>query len=275
MRDAVYCAVSRDGGKSYAEPVKVGSAGVMALGMRRGPRVTATSKGVVVTAICGEKGGGKDGDLLAWRSSDGGKTWQGPVSVNSVPGSAREGLHGMAGAVDGLVYSVWLDLRAKKSEVYGAVSADGGKTWEHEKLVYESPDRNVCECCHPSVAYDPKGGLHVLWRNQIAGARDMYLIDSTDGGKTFGKAVKLGSGTWMLKACPMDGGGLAANAAGRVETVWMRNRRCSAAHRVTPRCRWARASKHGRRAGPTASTWCGSSRGRVCCAPCCRGPESR
>src|SRR5262249_24079329 len=151
-------------------------------------------------------------DLLAWRSPDQGKTWQGPVAVNAVPGSAREGLHAMAAAPDGTVYCVWLDLRAKKSQVYGAASPDGGAGWQNEKLIYESPDGGVCPCCQPSVGYDPRGGLHVMWRNDLNGARDMYLVSSEDGGRTFGPSGKLGQGTWRLKVCPMDGGGLAGDA---------------------------------------------------------------
>jgi hypothetical protein len=221
--NAVYCAASADG-KAFAEPVKVGSAGALALGMRRGPRVAATDKAVVVTAIGGKAGRGRDEDLLAWRSADGGKTWKGPVTVNSVSASAREGLHHMTVAPDGTVFCTWLDLRAKKTEVYGATSADGGATWKNERLVYKSPDGSVCECCQPQVAYDAKGTLHVMWRNQLKGARDMYAASSKDHGKTFTKAAKLGRGTWPLKACPMDGGGLATAEGRELVTVWRRDK---------------------------------------------------
>jgi hypothetical protein len=119
------------------------------------------------------------------------------------------------------VYTVWLDLREKKMQVWGAGSKDGGATWDGEKRIYASPDGSVCECCQPQATFDPKGGLHVMWRNQLSGARDMYLAASKDGGRTFGEAVKLGEGTWKLDRCPMDGGGLAGDG-GEVETIWRR-----------------------------------------------------
>ena len=50
----------------------------------------------------------------------------------------------------------------------------------------------------------------------------MYLLKSDDGGKSFGKAQKLGDGTWKLNACPMDGGGLYMDPKGAVSTVWRR-----------------------------------------------------
>jgi hypothetical protein len=230
----VRLAISTDRGKSY-EVNTVGSVGSLALGMRRGPRVAATDGSVVVTAIgtregkegsrghgTGHQRHGGNGDVLAWRSSDGGKTWAGPTRVNAVEGSAREGLHGMAAGPDGRVFCTWLDLRNKRTEIYGSLSKDGGASWEPDALVYRSPEKSVCECCHPSASFGPDGRLYVMWRNSLGGARDLYLTSSSDGGKTFGSAEKLGRGTWPLNACPMDGGAVAAGPDGRVETVWMR-----------------------------------------------------
>jgi hypothetical protein len=192
--DGIYCSVSTDGGKSYAGPVKVGEVAKLGLGKRRGPRVAATEKAIVITAQ-----GHRDNNVLAFRSTDAGKTWKGPVTINSVSGSAPEGLHALAAGPDGTVYCVWLDLREKKGQqVYGAASTDGGATWQQERLIYASPDEGVCPCCQPVVNYDLKGGLHVMWRNDLAGNRDMWLISSTDNGKSFGKAAKLGDGSWSL-----------------------------------------------------------------------------
>lgn len=218
---AVRLAASTDGGKTF-DVNDVGSVSSLSLGMRRGPRVAVTDDSLVVTAIGGKEGKGRDGDVLAWRSNDGGETWAGPSRVNSVERSAREGLHGMSAGPDGRVFCTWLDLRNKKTEIFGAMSKDGGATWEPDVLVYRSPDGSVCECCHPSAAFGPDGTLHVMWRNSLKGARDLYLTSSTDGGKTFRAAEKLGQGTWPLRACPMDGGAIAAGPEGRVETVWMR-----------------------------------------------------
>ena len=225
VKNAIYCSVSGDGGRTYATPVRVAEAGVLALGMRRGPRIAAAGKSVVITAVYGGQGRGRDGDLLAWRSQDGGTSWYGPSKVNDVPGSAREGLHGMAASPQGALTCAWLDLRSKGTKIYAAVSQDGGATWSGNRLVYKSPDGSVCECCHPSVAYDAKGRLYIMWRNWLGGSRDMYLTRSDDGCATFGPAQKLGVGTWPLNACPMDGGSVAVAANGTVTTFWQRDGR--------------------------------------------------
>jgi hypothetical protein len=72
-----------------------------------------------------------------------------------------------------------------------------------------------------------------MWRNSLEGVRDLYWASSTDGGKTFSEARKLGTGSWPLEFCPMDGGWLTATGSGEVTTVWQRDKqvfRTNAAH---------------------------------------------
>jgi len=183
------------------------------VGMRRGPRVALLDGDqVVLTVIGGEKGGGNDGDVWAWPAD---------VRVNSAAGSAREGLQALARGPKGVVYCTWIDLRSGKPQIYGALSSDAGKTWTNEALV--SGAAEICPCCAPSVCFDAQGGVCVMWRGVSEGARDMQLARSSDAGKTFGGATKLGSGTWKLDACPMDGGAL-VDLGGKVTAVWRREK---------------------------------------------------
>ena len=58
----------------------------MSLGMRRGPRTAHSQNAIAITAIGVAMGKGRDGDILAYRSLDRGKSWLGPVKVNDVEG---------------------------------------------------------------------------------------------------------------------------------------------------------------------------------------------
>ena len=148
--------------------------------------------------------------------------------VNDVDTIAKEGLMALSASADN-VYAVWLDLRGNKhNKIYGAKSNDNGRTWSHNKNVYTSPDTAVCECCKPSVVVRDNN-VYVMFRNWLKGNRDLYLIQSVDGGSTFGQAQKLGNGNWKLNGCPMDGGGLAVNKNGGIETVWRREGKIFAA----------------------------------------------
>jgi hypothetical protein len=219
----LYCATSADGGRTFGPPREVGTGGVLSLGMRRGPRIAATSQAVMIAAIAGAQGKGADGDVVAWRSTDGGQTWSGPRRVSDIDGSAREGLHALAAGPKGELYCVWNDNRETgRMAIFGARSDDGGLSWSPSVKVYQAPEGPICPCCHPSAAFAPDGTLLVMWRNALQGARDMYLTRSTDGGQTFGPAEKQGGGTWRIDACPMDGGSIVAGPDGRTETVWMR-----------------------------------------------------
>ena len=195
----------------------------LSAGMRRGPRIVRSGKHLVVTAIGGQQGKGRDGDLFAWYSADNGAAWSEPIMVNDAADSAREGLHAMTAAPDGTIYCVWLDLRETLTEVYLSKSTDSGSTWSKNIAVYRSPDGSVCECCHPSVAAT-NDTVAVMFRNSMDGNRDMYVTTSNDHGASFKPAKKLGAGTWALDACPMDGGMLAIDRKGSIETVWRRDR---------------------------------------------------
>ncbi len=207
---------------AFGPPTVIAQAGHLALGMRRGPRLTFTKNNLVVSAIYGRQGGGRDGELLAWRSSDQAKSWSGPVTINDVPGATREGLHAMGAAPDGTLVCVWLDLREKGTTVFSSTSLDGGKSWSRNTPVYRSPSGTVCECCHVSVCFTASNELLVMFRNVLQGNRDMYLARSLYRGKSFTPAQKIGFGSWPLNACPMDGGMIAADPKQGIVSAWRR-----------------------------------------------------
>ena len=226
---AIYFTVSHDAGRNFSAPVKVEQAGNLLLTHHRGPRIAISGKTIVISGITSKAansdqhahGAGPDGDLFVWRSADGGKTWSHAIRVNDVPNSPNEALHALAADAHGNLFLTWLDHRTGKgTTLYGARSADAGATWSKNFVVYQSPDGTICECCHPSAAFSPDGELVVMWRNWLGGSRDMYLSRSR-AGADFGPAEKLGTGTWKLKGCPMDGGGVVISQ-GRIFTAWRR-----------------------------------------------------
>jgi hypothetical protein len=208
---------SADKGRTWAPPSKVADLPKLMLGRHRGPRVAIAGGTVLVSAI------GGDGDLLSWRSTDGGKSWSKPAPVNDKPKAAEEGLHAMAADAGGNVAAAWLDDRiASGKRLWGAFSSDGGATWGKNVLLYESPSGTICECCHPSLLALGNGRFEVMWRNSIDGSRDFYHL-RLEGGKPVSQATKAGTGTWKLKACPMDGGGIAMRN-GVIVTAWRRDK---------------------------------------------------
>jgi len=213
--DSILYSYAIDNGNSFSAPATVAVVPGLAASHMRGPQVAATLNGLAVIACT------NDGDIFSFTRDASGK-WTQAVKINDVDTVAKENL--IALAADGNnAFAVWQDLRSGYNQLYGARSTDGGRTWSKNFLVYASPDKEVCSCCKPSVAV--KGSnVYVMFRNWIDGNRDLYLIQSPDGGGSFGQAQKLGKGSWALNGCPMDGGGLVINDAGKPQTVWRREK---------------------------------------------------
>jgi hypothetical protein len=211
--DSIMYLYSKDGGKSFSTASLVSVLPKLAASHTRGPQIAVTSKGLLLTACTAP------GNIFSF-SKTGSGNWKLSGKVNDRDTVAKENL--MALSADGSnAFAAWLDLRDGHNKIFGARSSDGGRSWSKNILVYASPDKTVCECCKPSVVM--KGNnVYVMFRNWLNGNRDLYLITSHDAGKSFLKAQKLGTGSWALNGCPMDGGGIALNKNGNPLTVWNR-----------------------------------------------------
>jgi len=211
--DSILYCYSSDKGKTFSTSSVISVIPKLAASHMRGPQIAATAKGLSVT-VCNNPG-----DIFSFTKNKSGE-WDQTGRVNDIDTVAKENL--MALSADGdNAFAIWLDLRDGHNKIFGAKSNDGGNTWSKNFLIYASPDTTVCECCKPSVQV--KGdNVYVMFRNWLNGNRDLYLIQSSDNGNTFGQAQKLGNGSWALKGCPMDGGGIAINNIGNPETVWNR-----------------------------------------------------
>jgi len=214
--DKIYYSISSDNGKTFHRPVLVSEVDGMHLGMTRGPQLASSRDYSMVTAM------DKKGNIHSFRLSHKTKKWEKVSMVNDSEGSAPEGLMSIAADEANHFYAVWLDLReGRQNNICFSTSNDDG-TWSKNRFIYKSPDGHVCECCKPSIVVEGKQ-VSVMFRNWVMGSRDLYLINSSDNGESFSSAQKLGIGTWPLKACPMDGGGLSIASESYIHTAWQRD----------------------------------------------------
>ncbi|WZO99789.1 hypothetical protein EP7_001402 [Isosphaeraceae bacterium EP7] len=109
----------------------------------------------------------------------------------------RKPSEGFSLAADGAgnVTACWLS-----EKLYASVSRDDGETFAPPMEI----DRrfNPCDCCTTSAAYGEDGRLAVLYREETANERDMYLVlwDQA-GGRVERKRV--GRTPWKIDGCPM------------------------------------------------------------------------
>jgi hypothetical protein len=214
--DKIYCATSFDRGSTFPDIQLVGEVGEMHLGMSRGPQVASSKHYTLVSAI------DRKGDIHTFRLDHQSGIWEETGLINDLPGSAPEGLMGIAADRKDHFYAVWLDIRNnKRNKICFASTKDKGTTWSKNQIIYQSPEGTVCECCKPNIAVS-QSKIYIMFRNWLDGSRDLYLVQSDNNGASFSDAMKLGEGTWKLNACPMDGGGLVVGENGKVLTVWQR-----------------------------------------------------
>ena len=213
--DSIMYVYSDDKGHSFSSPVLVDTLPALVASATRGPQITPVKDGLSIIAA------DNTGNIFSFTKKQSGK-WAKAARVNDVDTIDKEGFLGLSGDGNNNLFAIWPDLRNDgRNKIYGARSTDGGKTWSKNIMVYTSPDGTVCECCKPSVVMKDNN-VYVMFRNFLNGNRDLYLIQSADGGNSFGEAQKLGNGNWPLDGCPMDGGGIAVNNNGEVQTVWRR-----------------------------------------------------
>jgi hypothetical protein len=216
QNDSIYCVTSTDNGKTFSEPELIGPLKGLYLGMSMGPQIASSANYSVVTAI------DKKGNIHSYRLQHATEKWEKAAGINDIPGSVPEGLISIAADEADNFYAVWLDVRSgKQNKLLFASSTGASGTWADNKVVYESPDKTVCECCKPSIHVQDKQVV-LMFRNWLNGSRDFYMTSSTNGGQDFTKPQKLGRGTWKLEGCPMDGGGLLLDEQHTVHTVWQR-----------------------------------------------------
>lgn len=214
--DSIFYCISADKGNSFSIPLLAAVLPKIGVGGGRGPQIISVKNRLLIAAS------DNAGNIFTFIKKKDAIGWQKGGKINDVPEMAKECFVSLAANNNGEVYAVWLDLRDdKRNKIVGAKSGDAGRTWSRNKIIYRSPDSTVCECCKPSVAMKGQAVV-VMFRNWLNGNRDLYIIQSNDGGITFGRAQKLGEGSWKLNGCPMDGGGLVMNSNHTIQTVWRR-----------------------------------------------------
>lgn len=188
----------------------------------------------------------KGNDLMLSVSTDGGTNFAAPVKVNDDTKPASHGMHSLAVDSRGKVYMAWLDERSiaekethrepehhgamsmamfhhadeeaePNSEVYYAVSADGGKTFLPNKRIAVE----ACPCCKTTIAVAPDDTIYAAWRQVLGGdRRHIAVAHSYDKGVTFSEGVVVSDDNWQINACPVSGAGLLAADNNSLYVMW-------------------------------------------------------
>jgi SAM-dependent methyltransferase len=245
----IVVALSHDDGVTFGPPVQVNRvAGDARVSGEIPPRVAlhqragAAAPDVIVAWNAKDQGT----EIKIARSSDGGRSFGPPQSMQTAGAAGDRGWHSLAVDGDGVAHVLWLDHRglAESAERAAGTMAsataaghqhkgehDGDAMAQRSSLRYAalggsaSVDRaltpGVCYCCKTAVVALPDGRLVSAWRHVYAGnLRDIAYTESRDAGRTFAAPARVSEDGWAINGCPDDGPALAAADGGEVHIVW-------------------------------------------------------
>lgn len=234
----VFSAVSRDGGHTFASPVRVNAVlGEARVSGEIAPRVALVPRQAPADPEIVVLWNAKDGttQIKTARSRDGGRTFGPPQPLQAAGAAGDRGWQSLAVDSRGNAHAIWLDHRgmaggaanagehkgehdgvamAQRSGLYYA-SSIGGAAGERELF------KGVCYCCKTAMATAADGTLYAAWRHVFAGNfRDMGFTSSRDGGRSFSPLLRVNQDGWSINGCPDDGPAMVVDAKGAVHLVW-------------------------------------------------------
>ncbi|MFL6283523.1 MAG: sialidase family protein [Pyrinomonadaceae bacterium] len=180
----LYVSASRDGGRSFDEPVKVNDDSTQGV------------HGMHSMAV------GEDGRVyVAWLDErDIAREQDGDADAHAQMSTKMPMQHG-----------------ERNREVFFSYSTDGGRTFASNRRVAVE----ACPCCKTSLAVSREGRVYVGWRQVLPGDfRHIAVASSVDGGETFNAPVVVSDDRWELRGCPVSGPALAAGDGDRLTVLW-------------------------------------------------------
>ena len=139
-------------------------------------------------------------------SADGGNTFSEAIVISDTVGDCVDGDNTLEGATpavlaNGTVLVAW----AGHGNIYLDRSADGGKTWGKDQIIaaqkgsWDIPVEEIMRSNGmPFLVADNSNGKHsgnvyLLLGDETHGDADIFLLKSTDGGKTWSKKIRIGN----------------------------------------------------------------------------------
>jgi len=209
----VYVTSSEDLGRSFTPAVTVnpGPEPIDANGEGR-PKIAVLDDGTVLVSWTQKLDKPFTGLIRFSRSTDGGKSFSAPVTINDDGLVTGHRFDALAVAPSGTVILAWIDKRdlerARSSGVdyrgaaiYTALSRDGGKTFEPNRKL----DDHVCECCRLSFAFDGKGEARLLFRDLLPGSIRDHSLARGVGDPGTAEVHRATFDEWKIDACPHHG----------------------------------------------------------------------
>lgn len=222
--DYVVVSYSDDEARTFSTPVRVNAQPerIAADGDNR-PKIAVAPDGTIHVTYTAHLSQPYAGNIRLSRSTDGGRTFSPPVTVNDNRDPISHRFESIVLAPSGRLHIVWIDKRDQAAAgkdyagaaLYFAESDGGAHVGANRKVIDHS-----CECCRIALALDRDGTPVLAWR-QIFGqnTRD-HALQRLDGRSP---VIRIAEDNWDIDACPHQGPTLAISESGTYHVAWFTN----------------------------------------------------
>jgi len=200
----IYYKKGTDGGATWTSSQRLS----WASGSSYSPAIAVDSYGRVHVVWADHRYG--NSEIYYKKSVDGGGTWTPSQRLTLTSGSSRI----PSIAVDSFdnLYFVFTDETPGNAEIYYKKSTDGGATWTTAQRLTVTPG----ESWAPDIAIDSSDNLHIVWRDDTPGNREIYYKKGTDGGTTWTTSQRLS----VTPGDSQEEPAIAIDSSGNLHVVW-------------------------------------------------------
>ncbi len=232
QQEKIYYQISPDNGQNFglAKAVAIPKEKISARNENR-PKIAFDSKQGVYLSWATPREKKYTADIRYSYSSDYGKTFSTPITVNDDGLLTAHSFNEMVVNDEDDVSIVWLDGRLKQRKDAGNGSAifiaSGNMTkatapfvnqkFVNQKFVNQEIVNGTCVCCRLAVDYNQQGKLAILWRH-IYGDNIREFAITTLGEQS--TPYQVSHDHWKINGCPHQGGALSIAKDNRYHMVW-------------------------------------------------------
>ena len=162
-------------------------------------------------------------------SSDYGKTFTKPVTVNDDNLLTGHSFNEMLVTDEGDISIAWLDsrlayqlrLQGKKTNGSALYIAKANYRNNETSFSNEQLANNTCVCCRIAMDYNNHGELAILWRHIYGdNIREFALLTLAQGESAQQAPYQISYDRWKINGCPHQGGAISINSNNRYHMVW-------------------------------------------------------
>jgi hypothetical protein len=216
----IYYAESENGGTSFSASSRVDPTSQSYI-QQKYPKVAVGSSGDKYVVWEDNRSGPGDFDVYFATATSASTTFGGYKRVDEGTTNTDGSRVAIAASGSSNVYVVWRDERdGTTGDIYFDKSSDKGSTWGTDKRL-ESSSKGSHVQDRPTIELDSSNNIHVAWEDKRNNDYQIYYVNSTDGGSTFGTNLRVDDAQTEINGREPS---IATGGKNKVYITWKDNR---------------------------------------------------